>query len=277
MKKFFFIPVLIIICTFLNSKEVKIIDNNEYNGKTQIVTFNEIEQEKSKLVQQNIYFDNNNKLKKVENFFIKKLSDETKIVKQIDYYNADQITVKFELIFNNEYSIQRNIDKTIEYVDEKDKLIKTEYYKNNIMIYFESVEKIDNYKKTQFLSLNFFQDYVLNSYRNNKDKDKKTEFVLIDKWYLSGKAAVNITGEIKDLNEDDKLFIEEIWNKSLPALKYDNYYKKISVSENNNNFWIIINENDYKNLKINKTGLIIFYCGGFNGKPVFMCYDIVYD
>ncbi len=274
MKKYaLFIFMILTISGTLYSKQIKRIDNNEYNGVTDIVIFNLMEQKKFKIEQQSVYYDSNNILIKVENIYAKSFSKEKNVIKQIDYFDDKKIPIKFEIFFTESYTFQRNIDRIIEYVDQNDYVYKTEYYKGENMIYLETPELFKAYNDYQILSLNFCDDYLKKAYNQTKSMGGVTLF--IDNWYLKGRTIVNFENDVKDLEELELYFINEVWNKSIPNLKYENCFKKILVSENDNKFWVVVNENDFNNNKFDGKALILFYYGGYNDNPIFMVTKIV--
>ncbi len=263
-KNILILLLLINLNLFIFCDQEKVIEeNNIYNGKTTEIVYKKFQPLSKSLKKVLKYYDENNQVVKVDQFLSDELIKEKEIFRQVDYYNNSGKIEKYEIFYHEDKIKAGNIDKIIEFVDDKDKVINVEHYYNEILIHADnSPELLKNFSKFQFMTLNFSKNFIIES-NKLKPSDAKILFIL-DMKYLRGRTIVKYLNVIEDMNDSDYDFLN-MWCKSLNASNMYNLYKrKILVEENNEKYWVFMQEQLFEYLKEEKQILIYYYLGGLN-------------
>ncbi len=263
-KNILILLLLINLNLFIFCDQEKVIEeNNIYNGKTTEIVYKKFQPLSKSLKKVLKYYDENNQVVKVDQFLSDELIKEKEIFRQVDYYNNSGKIEKYEIFYHEDKIKAGNIDKIIEFVDDKDKVINVEHYYNEILIHADnSPELLKDFSKFQFMTLNFSKNFIIES-NKLKPSDAKILFIL-DMKYLRGRTIVKYLNVIEDMNDSDYDFLN-MWCKSLNASNMYNLYKrKILVEENNEKYWVFMQEQLFEYLKEEKQILIYYYLGGLN-------------
>lgn len=258
------LQILIIFNFFIFSVQEKVIEEkNIYNGKTTEIVYKKFQAPAKKIKKVLKYYDENNRIVKVDQYLSDELIKEREIIRQIDYYNINGIIEKYEILYHEDKVKVGNIDRIVEYVDERDKVIKVEHYYNDKLIHIDnSPGLIKDNMNYQFMTLSFSKNFVLDA---NKLKSADTDFFyLFDMKYLRGRTYVKYLNKIEDMNEIDYNYLNA-WCKTLNADNIKKLYKrKILVEENNEQYWVLMQDQLFDYLKEEKEILLYYYLGGLN-------------
>jgi hypothetical protein len=264
--------LIILLYSNIYSYDTKIItDKNEYNGVTELNIYTR--DESKEIVNKYVYYDKMNIVRKVEIELSDNVIKTKKIVKQIEYYENKKI-IKYEIIHSKEYLSETGIDKTIEYMGNNDNVVKIEYYRDTKLLFYE----VDNSVSRKFTlsCIKNHDSFIKNSYAESRKEFPKGDLVVIEAKTFKCKTIVTYLNKKADLDKNDKELLAG-YCKSRNTPDFATLYsKKILVSENENKYWIFIQDKVLQHIENDKTMLFMYYyIGGYNESTGIMGIDFI--
>src|SRR4030042_1486508 len=121
------VNVLIVFGNAVVAEQQRTIsDKNEYGNKTIETTYEPGDKHYSDILKEIIYFDNNEKVAKIEHFYKDKFADEKGYYKTIAYYDSNEKVTKLGSFYTDKFADNKGYYKTMAYYDNNEKVTKLE-------------------------------------------------------------------------------------------------------------------------------------------------------
>jgi hypothetical protein len=240
---------------------------NVYGGKTILITLDEEEQLRYRVLQIIDYFDSENNITKRIYTNTESVSNENGVKEQIEYY-TDNIVTKYEMSFTDDYYNINGYNRLIEEVSADDIVTRKIWYKDETLLDISAPAT----EKFVFYHIDFIHDEFFTDYEPNPNGDA----IDYSAKYFSLRSLIQFDTEMIELDESDIMLM----NYFSAAYGLENftplYSKKVRAYSENNSYWLYV-QKDLEPFVLGQYVTARYYPIGKNGELYLICvgfYDV---
>jgi hypothetical protein len=237
---------------------------NPWGGKTEIMVFEGDEARKRQATKMVYFFDKEGELAEVQVTIHPEVTLSSGIVVQRFFYREEK-PWKYEMEYSEDHIADTGYTKVIEYVGKRDKLIKIEWYHGETLL--DETDKIESFKRFQFLKLSRLEELMAELYDPNYPKDQ----IGISAKYNSLRSTVNFIGEPVKIDELDVMLLEYICQNMGNVSFAKKYILKVLAEEDGHEYWVYMQKELIPHVHSGARATIRYYNIQYNGKLFLMC------